>query len=404
MRTRRGRARPALHRPAPGPRGDQPAGLRRPARWPAARCAAPTSPWRPRTTTSRRSTSTSRSPTRCRATQVEALRAQRRGVRRPDLLPGRRRAGHRARRRPAAGPHPAGHDRSSAATATPPPTARSARWRSASAPPRSSTCWPPRPCRSSRSRRWRSPSRASCPPGVTAKDLDPGGDRARSAPAAARATCSSTAARPSEALSMEGRMTICNMSIEAGARAGMIAPDETTFAYLRGPPARAEGRRLGRRRRVLDARCAPTTTPSSTPRSSSTPASLSPFVTWGTNPGQGVPLVGAGARPGATSPTRTSASAAERALEYMGLTAGHADARHRGRHRLPRLLHQRPHRGPAGRRGRDPRAARSPTACACWSCPGRCGCGCRPRPRASTRSSPRPAPSGARPAARCAWA
>jgi homoaconitase/3-isopropylmalate dehydratase large subunit len=46
---------------------------------------------------------------------------------------------------------------------------------------------------------------------------------------------------------MESRMTICNMSIEAGARAGMIAPDETTFAYLEGPPGGPAGRRLGRR-------------------------------------------------------------------------------------------------------------------------------------------------------------
>ena len=55
-----------------------------------------------------------------------------------------------------------------------------------------------------------------------------------------------------EALSMEGRMTICNMSIEAGARAGMVAPDETTFEFLRGPAARPEGRRLGRRRRGVE--------------------------------------------------------------------------------------------------------------------------------------------------------
>ena len=53
------------------------------------------------------------------------------------------------------------------------------------------------------------------------------------------------------ALSMEARMTVCNMSIEAGARAGMIAPDETTFEYLRGRDARARRRRLGRRRRRL---------------------------------------------------------------------------------------------------------------------------------------------------------
>ena len=64
-----------------------------------------------------------------------------------------------------------------------------------------------------------------------------------------------------------------------------------------------------------------------------------------------------------------------RALEYMGLTAGHPAARHRRRHRLPRLVHQRADRGPAcGRRG-DPAAARSPTACGCSSSPARCGCG-----------------------------
>ena len=82
-------------------------------------------------------------------------------------------------------------------------------------------------------------------------------------------------------------MTVCNMSIEAGARAGLIAPDETTFAYLRGPAARAAGRRLGAPRSSTGARCAPTTTPSSTTRSSLDAAALTPFVTWGTNPGQG---------------------------------------------------------------------------------------------------------------------
>ncbi len=66
------------------------------------------------------------------------------------------------------------------------------------------------------------------------------------------------------ALSMEGRMTICNMSIEAGARAGMVAPDDTTFAYMRGPAARAEGRRLGARRSTTGARCPPTTARPST--------------------------------------------------------------------------------------------------------------------------------------------
>lgn len=73
-----------------------------------------------------------------------------------------------------------------------------------------------------------------------------------------------------EAMSMEERMTVCNMSIEAGARAGMIAPDETTFAYLKGRP-HAPRAPTGTRPSRPGASCAPTTEPPSTPRSSSTP-------------------------------------------------------------------------------------------------------------------------------------
>ncbi len=121
-------------------------------------------------------------------------------------------------------------------------------------------------------------------------------------------------------LSMEGRMTICNMSIEWGAKAGMIAPDETTFAYLKGRPHAPEGAdwdaavdywrtlfsdedAVFDREVDIDA------------------AALTPFVTWGTNPGQGVPL-------GATVPSPedfadpVDRAAAERALEYMDLAAG----------------------------------------------------------------------------------
>ena len=121
-------------------------------------------------------------------------------------------------------------------------------------------------------------------------------------------------------LSMEGRMTICNMSIEWGAKAGMIAPDETTFAYLKGRPHAPEGAdwdaavdywrtlfsdedAVFDREVDIDA------------------AALTPFVTWGTNPGQGVPL-------GATVPSPedfadpVDRAAAERALAYMDLTAG----------------------------------------------------------------------------------
>ncbi|MEA3078228.1 MAG: 3-isopropylmalate/(R)-2-methylmalate dehydratase large subunit [Actinomycetota bacterium] len=124
------------------------------------------------------------------------------------------------------------------------------------------------------------------------------------------------------ALSMEGRMTVCNMSIEGGAKAGMIAPDDTTFAYLEGrehaPKGKAwehaldEWRSLGTdagaafdKEVELDA------------------AAIEPHVSWGTNPAQVVPI-------GATVPSPddflepSARDAAARALSYMGLTAGTA--------------------------------------------------------------------------------
>ncbi len=125
-----------------------------------------------------------------------------------------------------------------------------------------------------------------------------------------------------EAMSMEERMTVCNMSIEAGARAGMIAPDETTFAYLKGRPHAPRGAdwdaavAAWRELRtddgatfdaevVLDA------------------DALSPYVTWGTNPGQGSPLDAAVPNP-ADLADEGERHAAERALAYMGLTPGTA--------------------------------------------------------------------------------
>ncbi|WP_026401420.1 3-isopropylmalate dehydratase large subunit [Actinomadura rifamycini] len=123
-----------------------------------------------------------------------------------------------------------------------------------------------------------------------------------------------------EALSMEARMTVCNMTVEAGSRAGMIAPDDATVAYLRGRPhAPAEADRdteetYWRSLRsdddavfdtevVLDGR------------------EISPFVTWGTNPAQGVPLDSAVPDPsGFADPGERAA--AEKALAYMGLRPG----------------------------------------------------------------------------------
>ena len=95
------------------------------------------------------------------------------------------------------------------------------------------------------------------------------------------------------ALSMEGRMTVCNMSIEAGARAGLIAPDETTFDYRQGPPLRAEGRRVGAGASPTGRRCRPTPARTSTRRSSLDAGDIAPQVTWGTSPQDALPITGA---------------------------------------------------------------------------------------------------------------
>ncbi|MCL2736651.1 MAG: 3-isopropylmalate dehydratase large subunit [Propionibacteriaceae bacterium] len=123
-----------------------------------------------------------------------------------------------------------------------------------------------------------------------------------------------------EAMSMEGRMTICNMSIEWGARAGMVAPDQTTFDYLKGRPHAPEGQ-------LWDEAVAYWSTLASDPDAVFDKeividaTTLTPFVTWGTNPGQGVGI-------GDTVPAPSdfqgadAQSAAERAIAYMGLTPG----------------------------------------------------------------------------------
>ncbi|QIZ34331.1 3-isopropylmalate dehydratase large subunit [Saccharopolyspora sp. ASAGF58] len=121
-------------------------------------------------------------------------------------------------------------------------------------------------------------------------------------------------------LSMEARMTICNMSIEAGARAGMIAPDETTFDYLEGRPHAPEGAEWGAAveywktlRTDDDATFDAEVTLNAD--------ELTPFVTWGTNPGQGLPL-GEQVPDPAQIVDEGERFAAEKALAYMGLTPG----------------------------------------------------------------------------------
>ena len=121
-------------------------------------------------------------------------------------------------------------------------------------------------------------------------------------------------------LSMEGRMTVCNMSIEAGARAGMIAPDDTTFAYLEGRPHAPTGAAW---ERALDDWRSLATDPEATFDREVTidATTLSPHVSWGTNPSQVVPIDGAVPDPDAMAEP-AAAEAARRALTYMGLRAG----------------------------------------------------------------------------------
>ncbi len=123
-------------------------------------------------------------------------------------------------------------------------------------------------------------------------------------------------------LSMEGRMTVCNMSIEAGARAGMIAPDDTTFAYLEGRDHAPKGPAFAEA--VAEWSSLATDPGATFDREVSLDATtLVPHVTWGTNPGQVVPIDGVVPDPMSFDDT-TAREAAARALEYMGLTAGTA--------------------------------------------------------------------------------
>jgi 3-isopropylmalate/(R)-2-methylmalate dehydratase large subunit len=198
------------------------------------------------------------------------------------------------------------------------------------------------------------------------------------------------------ALDMAGRMTVCNMSIEGGARAGLIAPDDTTFAFLEGRPHSPKGRDW--EAALDDWRSLVTDDGAEFDHEVRIDAAaLRPAVTWGTNPAQSVSIDGKVPDP-ASFATPAAQQNAQRALEYMGLEAGTAwtwcsSARA-------------PTAGSPTWRP-PPRyceAARSGPASRPWSCPAPRGSRRKPRNSASTRCSPAPGSSGGRPAARCAWA
>src|SRR5262249_52920503 len=157
------------------------------------------------------------------------------------------------------------------------------------------------------------------PFGVTAKDMVLGAI-GRIGVAGGQGYVLEFAGPPIEALSMEGRMTVCNMSIEAGARAGMVAPDDTTFAYVEGRPAAPTGAAW---ERALDEwRSLRSDEDAVFDREVEVDvAELVPQVTWGTNPGMVAPIDGRVPDP-ASYDDPVEREVVERALRYMDLEPG----------------------------------------------------------------------------------
>ena len=204
------------------------------------------------------------------------------------------------------------------------------------------------------------------------------------------------------ALSMEGRMTICNMSIEAGARAGLIAPDDVTIEYITQGDRPFAPRGAALDAAIADWKTLRTDDPAAFDRHVTIDAgSLVPQVTWGTNPGHDGRRHRRRPRSRATSPSPRPTTPAARST-YMGLSPARRSARSRS---TSSSSARAPTAGSrtCGPRPGSSRAARRRPACRPWSCPAARPSGTRPRPRGWTASSSTPAPSGGRRAAACAW-
>ena len=162
-------------------------------------------------------------------------------------------------------------------------------------------------------------------------------------------------------------MTICNMSIEGGARAGLIAPDDTTFEYIARPPPRARRARPGTRPSRAGARSPPTTARAFDKSITIDASALEPMVTYGNNPGMGIPITGRVPRPedadGPAGPPRASSA---RSSTWTSSPARRSlgqpvDVVFIG------SLHEQPDQRPPPRRRASSRAATSPTASGSWS-------------------------------------
>ena len=157
------------------------------------------------------------------------------------------------------------------------------------------------------------------PPGVTAKDLILA-IIGTIGTAGGTGSVVEFAGKAIQALSMEGRMTVCNMTIEAGARAGLIAPDETTFEYLKGRPYAPKGAAF--EQAVAYWKTLPSDEGAHYDKEIVIDATkLVPFVTWGTSPEDAAPITAVVPNP-ADAADAGKRAAIERSLEYMGLKAG----------------------------------------------------------------------------------
>ena len=207
-----------------------------------------------------------------------------------------------------------------------------------------------------------------------------------------------------EALSMEERMTVCNMSIEGGARAGMIAPDQTTVEYLRGRRYAPQGADFERAGGALADAAAPTKARRSIASVVFDAADDRAAGDVGHQSRDGHRGDAARCRipPSISDPTQRKA--AERALEYMALRPGTSDHGYQGRPRVYRVVHQLAHERSAGRR----QIVKGRKVCADRACDGGAGLaadqGRGGESRVWTASSPRPDLNGASPDAACAWA
>lgn len=203
-------------------------------------------------------------------------------------------------------------------------------------------------------------------------------------------------------LSMEGRMTICNMSIEAGARAGMIAPDETTFEFIKHRPHAPQGQLWDQalsywKTLHTDADAEFDTTINIEANE------LEPYVTWGTNPGQGLPISAKVPDPVCIADA-TARAAASSAIDYMGLTPA-------CRSKILRLTRcsLAPARMVASRicellRRLCRAIAKLIQLSVCWWCLPPLGCVCKLSEKGLTRFSAISVLNGATRAARCVWA